>query len=167
MTAQWRESAACLGRQSDGFIAFWLILTSFNLADLPIGALAGALATWASLRLLPAGQWAIRPVALARLALRFLKQSVSAGIDVARRALDPQLPLQPGYARYHSRLPRGVRRNAFCTMTSLLPGTLPCGTEANGDLTIHCLDLAQPVAEQLAAEEALFVRTFGRADSHD
>jgi multicomponent Na+:H+ antiporter subunit E len=167
MTGRWRESGRASVARATGFIAFWLILTSFNLADLPIGALAGALATWASLRLLPAGQWVIRPVALARLALRFLKQSVSAGIDVARRALDPQLPLQPGFARYHSQLPRGVRRNAFCTMTSLLPGTLPCGTEANGDLTIHCLDLGQPVAKQLAAEEALFVRTFGSADGHD
>ena len=167
MTGPWRESGRALAARATGFIGFWLILTSFNLADLPIGALAGALATWASLRLLPAGQWAIRPLALAHLTLRYFTQSVGAGIDVARRALDPQLPLRPGFARYHIRLPRGVRRNAFCTMTSLLPGTLPCGTEANGDLTIHCLDLGQPVAAQLAAEEALFVRTFGSADGHD
>jgi multicomponent Na+:H+ antiporter subunit E len=167
MTARLRESGRAWAARATGFITFWLILTSFNLADLPIGAMASALATWASLRLLPAGQWSIRPVALARLVLRFLNQSVRAGIDVARRALDPQLPLQPGFARYPSRLPRGLRRNAFCTMTSLLPGTLPCSTEANGDLTIHCLDLSQPVAEQLATEEAIFVRTFGSADGHD
>ena len=56
MTARWRESGRASAARATGFIVFWFILTSFNLADLPIGALAGALATWAGLWLLPAGQ---------------------------------------------------------------------------------------------------------------
>jgi multicomponent Na+:H+ antiporter subunit E len=44
---------------------------------------------------------------------------------------------------------------------SLLPGTLPCGTAEGNGLAIHCLDVAQPVAEQLAAEEALCVQALG------
>ncbi len=150
-----------------GFLAFWLVLYGFDIAALPIGALAAILATWASLRLLPAGQWSFHPVALTQLVLRFFYQSVSAGIDVARRALDPRLPLRPGFVIYRTQLPPGPMRNAFCTMTSLLPGTLPSGIDENDGLVIHCLDITQPVAEQLATEEALLVQALGWMHGND
>jgi multicomponent Na+:H+ antiporter subunit E len=89
--------------------------------------------------------------------LRFLCQSVVAGVDVARRALDPRLPLNPGFVLYAVRLPPGPRRNTFTALMSLLPGTVPTGS-AEGGLLIHCLDVGQPVAAQLAEEEALFAR---------
>jgi len=97
------------------------------------------------------------------LVLRFLRQSVGAGIDVAWRALDPRMPLRPGFVVYRPQLPPGATRNAFCTMMSLLPGTLPCGPDESGGLVVHCLDVAQPVVEQLATEEALLVRALGGA----
>jgi multicomponent Na+:H+ antiporter subunit E len=100
-------------------------------------------------------------VAFARLCLRFLPQSIRAGIDVAWRALDPRLPLRPGIVLYRSSLPPGPTRSAFCTVMSLLPGTLPCGPQDDGSLVIHCLDVTQPVAEQLAAEEVLLVEAVG------
>jgi multicomponent Na+:H+ antiporter subunit E len=53
-------------------------------------------------------------------------------------------------------------RNAFCTITSLLPGTLPSGSDESGAVVVHCLDITQPVAEQLAREEALLERALGR-----
>jgi multicomponent Na+:H+ antiporter subunit E len=37
-------------------------------------------------------------------------------------------------------------------MTSLLPGTVPCAEE-DGVLVYHCLDIGQPVLEELAEEE--------------
>jgi multicomponent Na+:H+ antiporter subunit E len=136
-----------------GFLALWLMLFGLNAADLPVGALTAAAATWASLRLLPPGPWRLRPVALVRLALRFLWQSIVAGADVARRALDPRLPLRPGFVAYPVGFPPGTARNAFTSLTSLLPGTVPAGDE-RGQLIYHCLDLDQPVVSQLAAEEA-------------
>jgi multicomponent Na+:H+ antiporter subunit E len=146
-----------------GFLGFWLVLSGFNPINLLVGALAAAVATWASLRLLPPGPWSLRPVALSGLVLRFLRQSIGAGIDVAWRALDPRLPLRPGFVVYRPQLPPGATRNAFCTMTSMLPGTLPCGSSESGDIVVHCLDVAQPVVEQLAAEEALLVQVLGGA----
>jgi multicomponent Na+:H+ antiporter subunit E len=50
-----------------------------------------------------------------------------------------------------------MRRNVFTTLTSLLPGTVPAGDE-DGQLIYHCLDVEQPVAAELAAEEAALVR---------
>lgn len=140
-----------------GFLALWLMLFGLNPADLPVGMLTAAAATWASLRLLPPGPWRLRPLALTRLALRFLWQSIVAGADVARRALDPRLPLRPGFVAYPVYFPPGTARNAFATLTSLLPGTVPAGDE-RGQLVYHCLDVDQPVLSQLAAEEAALLQ---------
>jgi multicomponent Na+:H+ antiporter subunit E len=146
-----------------GFFAFWLVLTDANSADLVAGLVAAVAATWASLRLMPAEQWHLNPIKLARFVLHFLRQSASAGMDVAIRALDPRLSLRPGFVVYQARLPPGTKRNTFCAIMSLLPGTLPCGPAEGDGLAIHCLDVTQPVVEQLAAEEALCIQTLGGA----
>jgi multicomponent Na+:H+ antiporter subunit E len=130
-------------------------------ADLPVGAAAAAAAAWTSLRLLPPGGSRVRPIALAALVLRLLRQSIVSGTDVARRALDPSLPLRPGFIAYPLRLPDGGARGAFCALSSLMPGTLPAGTDSNGALLVHCLDVSQPVSRALAMEEALFMRAAG------
>jgi len=131
-------------------------------ADLAAGAVAALAAGWASLRLLPPALNGVRLTGLARLALHFLYQSLIAGIDVAQRALDPRLPLRCGFVRYRVGIPNGPGRHAFITEMSLLPGTVPAGVDEKGELLIHCLDVGQPVATQLAAAETLFTRAFGK-----
>ncbi|MGB8629188.1 MAG: Na+/H+ antiporter subunit E [Xanthobacteraceae bacterium] len=143
------------------FFIFWLILFGVKSTDLLVGVATAIVATWASRRLLPPGRGILHPIALVRLVLRFPLQSIIAGFDVAWRALDPRLPLQPGFVVYQSRLPSGPMRNAFCTITGLLPGTLPSGSDQDGNLVVHCLDVSQPVIEQLAAEEAVLQQVLG------
>jgi multicomponent Na+:H+ antiporter subunit E len=145
------------------FFALWTILTGRNPADLVAGVVAAWVATSASLHLLPPGTSRVRPTRLAGLALRFLHQSVVAGVDVARRALDPRLPLRCGLVLYRTGLPPGPARHAFTTLMSLLPGTVPTGLDRNGALPIHCLDVEQPVAAQLAEQEGLFVQVIDAA----
>jgi len=149
-----------------GFLGFWLVLAGAHVQDLPAVVVAVFAATWTSLRLLPPGRWRPRPVEVARLALRFFRQSVIAGADVARRALDPRLPLQPGFVVYPVRLPAGPERNTFCALTSQVPGTVPCGPAANGGLLVHCLDVSQPVVAELAAEERRLVVALGLDNGH-
>jgi multicomponent Na+:H+ antiporter subunit E len=153
-------SAICRGV---GFFCFWLVLTDADTGDLAAGLAAAVAATWASLRLMPAQQWSLRPIKLAEFVLHFLRQSIVAGVDVARRALDPRLRLRPGFVVYQAHLPPGTARDAFCAIMSLLPGTLPCGPADGNGLTVHCLDVTQPVMEQLAAEETLCMQTVGGA----
>ena len=148
-----------------GFFVFWIMLSGGEPADLATGAMAALAATWASFRLLPPGMSRVRPAALGMFALRFLRQSVVAGTDVAWRALDPKLPLRPGFVLYPVGLPPGVARNLFATLMSLLAGTVPTGSDERGGILIHCLDVEQPVVAQLAAEEALFVRAIGQVRS--
>jgi len=147
-----------------GFLGFWVVLIGPDPVDLAAGLVTAAAATWASLRLSPPNDGRLRYVALARLAWRFIRQSISGGVDVARRALDPRLPLRPGFVAYPVYLPPGPARNAFCAFTSALPGTLPAGVDERGALVYHCLDVEQPVAAQLAMDEALFIRALGETD---
>lgn len=143
------------------FFALWVVLWGADVAALLPGAAAALMAAWTSLRLLPPGERRQRPAAWLRLLLRFPRQAVVAGVDVARRALDPSLPLRPGFVACPLRLPRGPACDTFCALTSLLPGSVPTGADEAGVLLIHCLDVGQPVAEQLAREEALLMRALG------
>ena len=150
-----------------GFLVFWVTIAGTEPVDLLFGAPAALIVTWASLQLLPLGTRRLRVVALAKLVPRFLYQSIGAGVDVAWRALDPRLPLQPGFVTYRPRLPPGAALSAFCTVTSLLPGTLPSGTDESGRLIIHCLDKDQPIADQLATEEAVLMEALGYGSGND
>ena len=142
-------------------LAFWLMSAGYEPADLPVGLFAAAAATWASLRLLPPTAVRLRMLSLVTFSLHFFRQSVVSGIDVARIAYDPRLPLRAGFVVYRCRLQSAGERSAFCALSSLLPGTLPTGANEDGDLLIHCLDITQPVATNLAAEEILFTEVLG------
>jgi multicomponent Na+:H+ antiporter subunit E len=143
------------------FLAFWLMISGWALADLPVGLAAVVGATWVSLRFLPPIGPRYRLGAIASLTASFFRQSVASGTDVARRALSPNPQLQPGLVACPLRLPAGGKRSAFCALSSLMPGTLPTGTDEQGALLVHCLDMSQPVAANLKAEEQLFIRAFG------
>jgi multicomponent Na+:H+ antiporter subunit E len=153
--------------RSAGFSAFWLLLAaplsreSADLAaDLAVGLCAVAAATWASYRLIPADSVHIRFGALLRLLGRFLWQSILGGLDVAWRAMQPRPGLKTGYLAFPVRLPPGSARAGFGALTSLVPGTLPLGSDPQGRLLYHCLDMDLPIAESLAADEKLFAAAF-------
>jgi multicomponent Na+:H+ antiporter subunit E len=146
-------------RRAGTFFVLWLVLIGTSPGDLIAGVPVAAAATWGSLALLPPEPHRVRLTGLLLLIPRFLWKSVVAGWDVARRALDPRLPLHTGFIGYPSRF-RGSARNAFASYSSLLPGTLP--VEDDGEtLLYHCLDIDQPVAAELAAEETAFAETIG------
>jgi multicomponent Na+:H+ antiporter subunit E len=86
-----------------------------------------------------------------------------------RCALDPRLPLRPGFVTYPIHIPQPSVRNLFCALSSLLPGTLLTGLDESGSLVVHCLDVEQPVIEQMAVEQRILIREFcssAKADRH-
>lgn len=143
------------------FLALWLVIDGIDtLADLAVGSGAACAAAWASLRLLPPRPGRLRPKAMSELAAHVVWQSVLGGVDVARRALDPRLPLRPGFVTYPIGIAPGPARNAFLTLASLMPGTLPAGS-GDGGISLHCLDVGQPVVRQMGAAEARFLDATG------
>ncbi len=135
-------------------LALWLmLLPSAAPGDLLLGIGTALAAAWVSGRLLPRGSAALRPSALLGYLPHFTVYSVRAAIDVALRAFRADMRLRPGYVEYETGYARGFARNTFATITSLMPGSLPCDDRAD-TLEYHCLDATEPVAAQLHAEEA-------------
>jgi multicomponent Na+:H+ antiporter subunit E len=134
-------------------VVLWCVLAEADpWADWPLAAaiLIAALAT--SLRLRPQEHARIRPFAVLRLVPWFLAQSVVGGIDVARRALSPRMPLRPGFIEVRLRLHPGLPRVAFVWIVSLLPGT--AGVRLRGaTLEVHVLDRELHTSEKLGALE--------------
>lgn len=145
------------------FFALWtgLIGTGHPL----MGVATAALATAVSLRLLPPST-RLRLRRVPPFAVHFAWQSIAAGWDVARRALDPALPVRPGFVSYRARFRPGTSRNVFTLVTSLVPGTVPVGDDGES-ITYHCLDVGQPVAAQMATEEAILSRMLDEANAHE
>ncbi|MCK9510451.1 MAG: Na+/H+ antiporter subunit E [Pigmentiphaga sp.] len=143
------------------FALVWLILSEGDASSLALilGGAATAGATWASLVLLPPDQHRVKLAAAAGLLPGFVASSFKGGIDVARRALHPRLPLDAGWIAYRTTLPRGLPRVSFGCETSLLPGSLVAG--ARGDvLYVHCLDKSQDLAYALSREERRIAAAF-------
>jgi multicomponent Na+:H+ antiporter subunit E len=148
------------------FFGLWVVLLpSVKPSDLAISVAATISATYASLRLLPPETGRVRVAVLLALVPRFLWQSLLAGIDVARRALAPNLPLRTGFVDYQTGFPRGHARNNFATITSLMPGTVPAG-DGPDSIEFHCLDTGQPVAAQMADEERRLAKALVPGQRH-
>ncbi len=145
-----------------GSFLLWVVLAGPAWPDLVAGVFVAASAAWISLLLgfdTPAhpprlGAWG-------GFLLRFLGETVHAGADVAWRVAQPSVPLDPGWIRHPYRLPAGADRELFLSISSLVPGSLPCGEES-GKEVVHCLDLRQPVGAALAASERRLALAQGR-----
>ena len=150
-----------------GFLVFWMLLASPDWAGpaidsavaMAVGVLAAAAATWTSLRLLPPMPGRLRFGALARLALLLLWQSVVSSVVVLLQAFSPRPSITPGFLVYPARLAPGTARATFGALTAMVPGTAPVGTDGDGAMVYHCLDLSQPVEDDLAIVETLLIET--------
>ena len=141
------------------FFGLWLVLTGAEPLGLPFGLIATLCATHASMRLWPPVPGTFVPSALPRLALTMLRQSFSAGWDVALRAFANPPRLAPGVIEVPLAIPPGPSRDAFRALASLAPGSLPLEDQPDGGLRLHALDLAMPLEKDLAETKAAFARS--------
>ncbi len=145
------------------FLLLWLAVAGRKPSDLPVGVAVAIAAAWASLVLAPPSGGRLDVRATFSFLLEFMRLSFTAGLDVALRALRAAPGLRPGVVEARLRLPPGLARDAFCVIASLLPGTLLTGFDPDDDHKsyVHGLDVRQPIAAELAAEEASFMRMIG------
>jgi len=65
---------------------------------------------------------------------------VSANFDVARRVVDPKLPINPGIVRVRTKLKTEIGRTALANSITLTPGTLTIDLH-DDELWIHWVDV--------------------------
>jgi multicomponent Na+:H+ antiporter subunit E len=152
----WREALI----RTALFGLLWGILIGADWQGWLFGLPVIAVAAFASLVLVPRLAWKFRPLALLHFVTYFLRNAFWGGVDVASRALDPRLPICPGMLHLKLRLPPGMARVFLADVTSLLPGTLSSSL-AEDSLTIHALDVNQPVLASIGRLEELVAELFG------
>lgn len=140
----------------------WLVLSANAPSAWAIGLLASVVAVAVSRRLWPAARWRPGVRACLRLAFHFARGSVAGGLDVARRAFDPRLPVRPGWIACSVDLPPGASRKVMGDILSLMPGSMAAG-ESRGELLVHCLDTGQPVREGVSRLGCTLRDALGRA----
>lgn len=90
----------------------------------------------------------------------FARESWSGGVDVARRAFDPRMPLAPGLFEHPLDMPDDLARVAVANTSSLLPGSLVVDVHSD-KLLIHALDVEHPSTKRtVAATEAAVAQMF-------
>jgi multicomponent Na+:H+ antiporter subunit E len=132
------------------FAFIWWILSDGAIASWLIGIPAVLLAVAASVALVPPV-----PVVwseLLRFVSFFVLHSLLGGVDVARRAFHPDMPIDPDLIAYPLRLPQGLPQVIMANIISLLPGTLSATLDQNV-LKVHVLDRQTGFLAELEALE--------------
>ncbi len=140
------------------FALIWWILTDGEMDSWLVGTPVILFVTLVSLLLLPPFSWSLS--GLVRFTPFFLWRSLYGGVDVARCALQPRLPISPGLFDYRWRLPPGLPRVFMANIVSLLPGTLSMELGANC-LQVHVLDERKDVLSELEKVEQRVAAIFG------
>ncbi len=140
------------------FALLWWILTDGAMGSWLVGVPVILFSTLVSVVFLPPFSWSL--IGLARFVPFFLWHSLRGGVDVARRALHPQLPISPGMFDYRFRLPPGPSQVFMANTVSLLPGTLSAGLDEDL-LCVHVLDETSAFAEELKVLEMYVAGVFG------
>jgi len=143
------------------FLPLLIVWVALNGTDAwwlgPIAAAAGAaVGAW----LAPGDPHPWRLARLPRFAGFFLWQSLVGGLDVARRALDPRLPVAPCFVDHPMWLPPGQPRTLMVSVVCLMPGSLSVDVDlCDNVLNVHLL--VPRGSRTLDALEAEVGRLFG------
>ena len=140
------------------FALLWWILTQGAVNSWLVGAPVVVLAVLASGWLLPTISWSLPGIV--GFVPFFLWRSLYGGVDVARRALHPKLPISPVLFDYRWRLPPGLPRVFMANTVSLLPGTLSAELDKE-HLRVHVLDQGGDFITELSAIEERVASLFG------
>jgi multicomponent Na+:H+ antiporter subunit E len=140
------------------FAVLWWVLSGGG--GWYLGAPFVLLGTWLSLNLWT--EYRLSLGGVARFLPWFAVQSLAGASDVARRALLPSMPLQPGLVRHRLRLPAGVCRVSLANVVTMLPGTLSADL-IDDELVVHALDTGRDMHAMVLDLEPRIAALFGIA----
>jgi multicomponent Na+:H+ antiporter subunit E len=146
-----------LGLRAGVLGLWWGVLTGWVAGSWLVGVPVVVVATAVSWVLMPRLSWRWGWRGALRFGWGFLWGSLRGGIDVARRALHPRMPLRPGLVRLVLKLPEGGARVFLALVVSLLPGTLSVRLEGD-ELVVHGLDVGMGVEGEVRKVERLVAR---------
>jgi len=135
------------------FSTLWLLLAGAQWKSPAVAMLAIIAGVFASLILWPDGWPRIRWKSVPALTIYFFGRSLSGGLDVARRAFSPSLPVAPSFITYETRLDTNAGRVMFTWMIGMMPGSSSVNLDSHNRITVHVIDPALSGREDLAILE--------------
>lgn len=135
----------------------WWALSEGDTYNLWFAGIVIVAATLGSLALQPVTGF--RPWHLGGVLVFFVRESISGGIDVARRAFSPSMPINPGFTEIDLRLPDGPSRVFLANLLNITPGTVSVEL-LPGSLRIHMLDVEMPLEPKIREMEQLMASLF-------
>ncbi len=139
-------------------VLVWIGLTnSVHYQEILAGIVVSLVLVW--LAVPKATMTADRPwsvIGLLRYMPIFLKNLVQSNLDVAKRVLDPRLPVNPGVVKVHTRLVLPYQRLLLANSITLTPGTVTLEMEGDA-MFIHWIDVTDcdPTAAGHAIKEEM------------
>jgi multicomponent Na+:H+ antiporter subunit E len=133
----------------------WMGLTmSFSVQELTTGFVVSAVIAILYVKNYPSsGNFRFRPVAYILYLVTFLKALVLANWDVAKRVIDPKLPINPGIVAIKTDLKEDYKKLMLANSITLTPGTITM--DVQGDtLFIHWIDVTSSDVAKASEEIA-------------
>lgn len=93
------------------------------------------------------------PVVYLQYLLVFIKNLVLSNIDVAKRVLNPKLPINPGIVEIKTALKEDYKKLILANSITLTPGTITLDVQ-DDSMFIHCLDVTTTNIDQASKEIA-------------
>ncbi|MEA2078149.1 MAG: Na+/H+ antiporter subunit E [Candidatus Marinimicrobia bacterium] len=106
----------------------WVLLTPNDIQEIWAGLAVSALVVLFTLKMEPVlGDVKLTPKSLVYSVIYlfvFLKELIVSNLDVARRVVDPKLPIKPGIVKVKTKLNSRIGRTILANSITLTPGTL-------------------------------------------
>ncbi len=120
----------------------WVGLTmSFDIQELTTGFIASFIIAMLYVKNYPSSDnFRFRPIAYIIYLFTFLKALVLANWDVARRVIDPKLPINPGIVAIKTDLKENYKKLMLANSITLTPGTITMDVR-DDTLFIHWIDV--------------------------
>lgn len=125
-------------------MALWVLLTPNDMQEIWVGLAVSALVALFTLRLEPVlGDLRLTPKALVYAVIYlfvFIKELIVSNLDVARRVINPKLPIKPGIVKVKTKLNSSIAKTILANSITLTPGTLT--VDIKGEyLYIHWIEI--------------------------
>lgn len=133
----------------------WIGLTmSFSFQELTTGFIVSFIIAMLYVKNYPSSDsFRFRPIAYIIYLITFLKALVLANWDVAKRVIDPKLPINPGIVAIKTNLQEDYKKLMLANSITLTPGTITMRV-TDDTLFIHWIDVVTSEIEKAGEEIA-------------
>lgn len=133
----------------------WLALTmSLNIQEVTTGILVSVIIALLYTKNYEGDKsFRIKPIAYFKYLGVFIKELIMANIDVAKRVIDPKLPINPGIVAIKTNLKQDYKKLILANSITLTPGTITMDVQ-NDTLFIHWIDVTTTDIKEASKEIA-------------